>query len=70
MPIQKRMPRIFGADDRIVCQTCGEVMTVTRRSPDADYGSRYERQTLTCRTCRWQVERTVDADGAVIDTSP
>ena len=63
MLIRQRKLGNFGADDRLACPNCGKSMAVTRRSPDADFGLRYERQIFTCRACRHQIERTVDADG-------
>jgi hypothetical protein len=63
MPYQQRKPRSFGADERIVCLKCDKHMLLTRRSPDAQYGARYERQTFTCLACEHRIERSVDADG-------
>ncbi len=63
MQYQLHKPRSFGADDRLVCPMCHKRMALTRRSPDSDYGQRYERQTFTCLACDYSSERSVDADG-------
>ncbi len=63
MPYEQRKPRSFGADHRLVCPKCHEQMNLTRRTPDSDYGQRYERQTFTCVACDYSSERSVDADG-------
>jgi hypothetical protein len=38
-------------------------MSLTRRSPAADYALQYERQKFTCPECDHEIERVVDADG-------
>ena len=63
MQNQERKPRSFGAADRLVCPKCREQRTLTRRSPDSDYGQRYERQTFLCSACDYGIDRSVDADG-------
>ena len=61
MPYQRLTPRSFGADDRPVCPNCKRQMSLTRRSPDIDHN--HERQFFACRTCDYEIERVVDADG-------
>ena len=60
---QQERPRNFGAGDRATCPECGNSMGLTRRTPHLTLGAAYERQTFTCRTCRYQVERNADAQG-------
>jgi hypothetical protein len=60
-PREKR--RSFGIDDRPTCRNCRKSMSLTRRGPDAAYGSHHERQIFACRFCGLQTERTVGADG-------
>jgi hypothetical protein len=63
MAHQQRKPQNFGADYRPTCPKCNKAMLPTRRAPDADYGTRYERQTFSCPACEHRIERSVDVDG-------
>jgi hypothetical protein len=60
---QRRNPRNFGVGDKPRCPNCGAPMSLTRRSPAADYALQYERQKFTCPECDHEIERVVDADG-------
>ena len=53
----------FGVDNRPSCPLCRELTSLTRRSPDADYGLQHERQIFTCFRCDQTIERVVDVDG-------
>jgi hypothetical protein len=59
--------RTFGADDQPECPSCGGVMSLSRRSPHAEFGGKYERQTFTCRDCGQDIERSADTDGRAYD---
>jgi C4-type Zn-finger protein len=63
MPYQVSETSYFGAEDRPACPNCGDAMRLRNRRPDAAYGFRFERQTFTCGTCNFRVERSVDVDG-------
>ena len=63
MLFQRRKLRSFGADDKPVCPKCNNPTSLTRRSPDADYGLRYEHQTFACHACGQLTERIVDEHG-------
>ena len=60
---QQERPRGFGASDRPTCPECGNLMGLTRRTPHLTLGAAFERQTFTCRPCRYQFERNADAQG-------
>jgi hypothetical protein len=60
---QRARPRNFRADDRTTCPECSNPMGLARRAPHLTLGAAFERQTFTCRTCRYQVERNADAQG-------
>jgi C4-type Zn-finger protein len=53
----------FGAEEKPTCPNCGDAMRLRHRSPDEAYGFRFERQTFTCASCNFRIERSVDADG-------
>jgi uncharacterized protein with PIN domain len=53
----------FGAKDIYKCPQCSDEMRLTRRTPHPVHGKRYERQTFTCRNCRFEIERSVDEHG-------
>ena len=59
----RQKPRRFGVDDNPRCPLCGELSSLTRRGPDADYDLQHERQMFTCFRCDLVIERVVDADG-------
>ncbi len=61
--LQQERPRNFRADDRTACPECGNPLGLARRAPHLTLGAAYERQTFTCQTCRYQVERNADVQG-------
>lgn len=63
MEDQRSNPQNFGVNDKPRCPNCGARMSLTRRSPAADYALQYERQKFTCAECDHEIERVVDADG-------
>ena len=55
----------FGAADTPTCPECKYLMRLTRRTPHPVRGYNFELQTLTCRVCQHEVERTADRRGEV-----
>ena len=54
----------FGASDHPECPSCGQPMSVVRRSPHT-FTPGFEAQTLRCMSCAHESLRSVDAAGNV-----
>jgi tRNA(Ile2) C34 agmatinyltransferase TiaS len=46
-----------------ICPQCGNAMHLTGRTAHPDYGAYYERQTFMCYVCRYESQRSADANG-------
>jgi hypothetical protein len=56
-------PRHFGVDFPPRCETCRQVMRLTRRAPHPLYGLEYELQSFACRKCSQEIHRSADGAG-------
>jgi hypothetical protein len=64
-----QIQRRYGADEHPQCLVCGDLMSLTTRTPHSDYGAGYERQTFACRKCRREMERSADSHLFAMPTS-
>ena len=56
-------PRHFGVDSPPRCETCRQIMHLTRRAPHPLYGMDYELQSFWCRKCDQEIHRSADGAG-------